>query len=776
MKRYLLTLLLALTAAPLLTRAQGVGVGTATPAASAALDVSSSTKGFLPPRLSQPERDGISAPALGLTIFNKTTNALNVWDGTRWVAYLADNTPPAGTPPPAVFAYTGAPQTYTVPAGVTSLGVDMAGAAGGPKYALSTGQGLGGRTQAVLAVVPGQVLTLYVGGAGTKNGGGFNGGGGASAGDGGGGGASDLRQGGAALADRGLVAGGGGGGGDYSGGGSGGDLNGGAGLAAGTNTGGGGGTQTAPGAGGSPSGNAGSGAGGGAGNGLSGGGGGGYFGGGGGGDKAGGGGGSSFAGAGTSAVTHTQGVEAGNGYVRLFPNSGVFTLAAPVLDASNFVNLPAGDNLGNHTATQALSLNSFPLNLRGTAASPDLNYQLAYNGGVDGPRLFGSGGGELGESSGTYSPVLRWTNTGRVGIGTGAPASPLHVKRTGSFDVATFEADQPGPHLSLTQTGGGGTAFVDYIGTVGTGGYRAGALELRGVNAVQLYGNGNTSSPDLTVAASGRIGIGSTAPISQLANTATDIVGSDGYGGDVGSLTWAASQPGYVGMLYNGQLGAGGNGLAVKVGGTDRAATAFDVSTGSSQATAGTSLLSVRASGATGLGTAPTESYRLAVGAATGQNGLFVQLPVGSASQSLKLEQRGSNLIVRPAVAGGGSTVVENTGGNLLLNPTNDRVGIGTTAPRAKLDVNGSVFMANYSRGFSVKGASKTDYTWNHNLGYKPVLMLTVDQTGGRYGEYITYSYQDTDDNTTVIRVYNNYTDVFFTSEFTMRWIVVGQQ
>lgn len=245
-----------LLALPFAAQAQsgGVRIGTTgTPAPSAVLDLSpdaaAAPKGFLPPRLSTAQRNAIGAPATGLTVFNTTTNALNVWDGTRWVAYLSDTTPAAATT--VSFAYTGGPQAYTVPAGVTSLKVDLAGAAGGPRFSLSTGQGLGGRVQAILAVTPGQVLTLYVGGAGARNMGGYNGGGGASAGDGGGGGASDLRQGGTALANRVLVAGGGGGGGDDGGGGCGGGLTACAGSDDGSGgAGGGGGTPIAPGAGG----------------------------------------------------------------------------------------------------------------------------------------------------------------------------------------------------------------------------------------------------------------------------------------------------------------------------------------------------------------------------------------------------------------------------------------------------------------------------------------------------------------------------------------------
>ena len=52
---------------------------------SAALQVNATDKGFLPPRLTTAQRDGISSPATGLLIYNTDTNQVNVYDGTAWV-------------------------------------------------------------------------------------------------------------------------------------------------------------------------------------------------------------------------------------------------------------------------------------------------------------------------------------------------------------------------------------------------------------------------------------------------------------------------------------------------------------------------------------------------------------------------------------------------------------------------------------------------------------------------------------------------------------------
>ncbi len=62
----------------------GVGIGTTTPNASAKVEIASTTQGFLPPRMTSVQRDAIAAPAIGLVIFNTTTNCLNFFIGSGW--------------------------------------------------------------------------------------------------------------------------------------------------------------------------------------------------------------------------------------------------------------------------------------------------------------------------------------------------------------------------------------------------------------------------------------------------------------------------------------------------------------------------------------------------------------------------------------------------------------------------------------------------------------------------------------------------------------------
>ena len=176
------------------------------------------------------------------------------------------------------FSYTGSVQQFAVPTGLDSVTMQVWGASGGQgRYDyLSADPGKGGFSEGRMAVTYGDVLYIYVGGAGRPGlastmgapvQGGFNGGGNSgyngssnyNNGGGSGGGASDVRVNSTSLYARVIVAGGGGGGGNSwqnsaayggcGGGATGGDGNSGgsAGAAVGSNTWGspgGGGSQT----------------------------------------------------------------------------------------------------------------------------------------------------------------------------------------------------------------------------------------------------------------------------------------------------------------------------------------------------------------------------------------------------------------------------------------------------------------------------------------------------------------------------------------------------
>jgi hypothetical protein len=63
-----------------------VGIGTAAPVSSAALEIVSTTRGFLPPKMTTAQRNAITNLTSGLMVYNTTTNKLNFYNGSAWEA------------------------------------------------------------------------------------------------------------------------------------------------------------------------------------------------------------------------------------------------------------------------------------------------------------------------------------------------------------------------------------------------------------------------------------------------------------------------------------------------------------------------------------------------------------------------------------------------------------------------------------------------------------------------------------------------------------------
>jgi hypothetical protein len=67
-----------------------VGIGTTTPDASSALDITSTTKGLLIPRMTAAQRDAISSPAIGLMIYQTDgTVGFYYYNGSSWAEVAA---------------------------------------------------------------------------------------------------------------------------------------------------------------------------------------------------------------------------------------------------------------------------------------------------------------------------------------------------------------------------------------------------------------------------------------------------------------------------------------------------------------------------------------------------------------------------------------------------------------------------------------------------------------------------------------------------------------
>jgi len=99
MKKQILTTLLFIVVVNLSSNAQvGIGVSTANVNPSAQLEVSSTTKGLLPPRMTTVQRNAIANPAAGLIIYNLTTHALEYYrQGEGWTSFAISNVSTSST-------------------------------------------------------------------------------------------------------------------------------------------------------------------------------------------------------------------------------------------------------------------------------------------------------------------------------------------------------------------------------------------------------------------------------------------------------------------------------------------------------------------------------------------------------------------------------------------------------------------------------------------------------------------------------------------------------
>ena len=66
------------------TNVGNVNFGTVTAVASARVQIDSTTKGFLPPRMTTVQRDAVISPATGLKVYNTSTNTTDTYDGATW--------------------------------------------------------------------------------------------------------------------------------------------------------------------------------------------------------------------------------------------------------------------------------------------------------------------------------------------------------------------------------------------------------------------------------------------------------------------------------------------------------------------------------------------------------------------------------------------------------------------------------------------------------------------------------------------------------------------
>ncbi|MES2773144.1 MAG: type VI secretion system tube protein Hcp [Bacteroidota bacterium] len=105
------------------SRAQTVGIGTTTPDSKAILDIVSTTKGVLLPRIN--DTANVTNPVEGLIIYNKNTKTPYYYDGKKWVSMFGAATGSASSSTDSItYMVTGTGFSSTeLPAGAITQGV-----------------------------------------------------------------------------------------------------------------------------------------------------------------------------------------------------------------------------------------------------------------------------------------------------------------------------------------------------------------------------------------------------------------------------------------------------------------------------------------------------------------------------------------------------------------------------------------------------------------------------------------------------------------------------
>jgi hypothetical protein len=304
-----------------------------------------------------------------------------------------------------------------------------------------------------------------------------------------------------------------------------------------------------------------------------------------------------------------------------------------------------------YTANAAVSAQSVPaaLNLATSGSAPIIFYTNT------GP------GWSWGQLVGSPSERMRVDYNGNVGIGTTTPGSKLEVNG----------------NLKLTAGSGASITFPD--GTVQSTAFISGSSGITQTN--------------------GNIGIGTTSPVAPL-----DINGFLHVSGNTNPTTTA--QGGY--LSWNALTGGAGETDFINNPGGGSGGFAFMNTPPSGSPR--TNLMFLTGAGSLGIGTISPRTNLDVSGGAVNSDGLISKISAENADVDLVLGEKtsdGSNAGVIQVYSQGVGGNLGPTHYSLSIQPSGGNVGVGTTAPGAKLEVNGSVKLTSGS-GASITFADGT--------------------------------------------------------------------
>ncbi|HSR39943.1 MAG TPA: hypothetical protein VLL95_13600 [Phnomibacter sp.] len=84
--KHLIYLLTLINIGSSLQAQNNIGIGTQAPHNSSVLDISSTTRGLLAPRMTTAQRNAIASPAKGLLVYDTDLNGLYHYNGSAWAS------------------------------------------------------------------------------------------------------------------------------------------------------------------------------------------------------------------------------------------------------------------------------------------------------------------------------------------------------------------------------------------------------------------------------------------------------------------------------------------------------------------------------------------------------------------------------------------------------------------------------------------------------------------------------------------------------------------